>query len=182
MAATVDPPHDDSCGPVGRNAYMRGCRCTPCRRAQSEYRSGLRKTNNTKTGDSVLKTGRGLLSAVPDVPVQPVQPADDEPVQPRKRVQAPVADPVQPEPAPSPAGSVVAEVQREIDGLASADAHPGLVAAALRMAFVLDTPEAVTQWPQATSRLADLLETLGKGGTKKRGRLAAVRDMTGTGA
>ena len=166
MADDVAVVHDAALGEPSRNTYMRGCRCVACKDAQKQYRAERRKSKNTEVG-------RAVLAAVPDVPVQPVQPP---PVQPEAAATPPV-----PDEDPQVPLSVVEETRREIATLAGAELRPGLVAAALRMAQVLDNPEALTQWPQATSRLADVLEQLGKGGRKKRGNLATVRGMTGTG-
>ena len=80
----------------------------------------------------------------------------------------------------APAGESVSQaVAREIEGLAGVDTKPGLVAAAMAMARLLDNPVAIAQHPTAVARLMDVMTDLRKGGKKDRGKLAAARDMIG---
>ena len=74
---------------------------------------------------------------------------------------------------------VESAIRREIDGLAGIEDKAGHVAMALNLARTLDRPVAVAQHPSATARLMELMAFLRKGGSKKRGKLAAVKDMTG---
>ena len=75
-------------------------------------------------------------------------------------------------------GVVVVAVRRELDGLAGVEDRPGMVAVALAMARLLDNPLAVAQHPAAAARLMELFALLGKGGSKRRGKLAVAREMT----
>ena len=74
-------------------------------------------------------------------------------------------------------GAVEDGVLAELDGIAAADARPGLKQTALALARVLDNPLTVAQHPSAAHRLGEILTTLRKGAEKK-GRLAAVREMS----
>jgi hypothetical protein len=49
-------------------------------------------------------------------------------------------------------------VERELRSIPSADDHPGLWAAALRMAEVMDDPNVRQQHPAAAGRLKDILD------------------------
>jgi hypothetical protein len=79
--------------------------------------------------------------------------------------------------SPDAVGLVEGAVQAEIDTLSTAAKRPGLVAAALAMARLLDGPLYVAQHPQAAARLQGLLAELRIGADTKKGWLAAVRDM-----
>jgi hypothetical protein len=69
-------------------------------------------------------------------------------------------------------------VQAEIGGPGT-DARPGLAAAALALARVMDEPRAVNQQPAAAKVLAALLEKLHSASARgRRGNLAVVRTMT----
>lgn len=136
-----------------RGRYRVGCRCDPCRRAENDYRKGLRQRN----------AGARLQAVPQSVPVMPL--ASSEP-------------PVASEAQVGAVESVSAAVQREIALLAGAAEKPGMVATALAMAKILDSPVAVAQHPAAAARLVELMAILGKGGRRKRGKLAAVREMT----
>ncbi|KIQ15358.1 hypothetical protein RU01_15445 [Rhodococcus sp. MEB064] len=69
-------------------------------------------------------------------------------------------------------------MEKELGFLSTVAERPGLAAAARSMAQVLDNPAALPQHPAAAGRLAEILETLGKGGRSRKGKLAAVREMT----
>lgn len=75
-------------------------------------------------------------------------------------------------------GPVATAVAAELAGLPAADERPGLAAIALRLAELLDDPQAMPHFAAAAGRLVDLLQRLGKS-SHRRGRLTAVRDMTG---
>ena len=81
-------------------------------------------------------------------------------------------------PAPGGEGSVLDAVNEELGKLTTTAERPGLAAAARAMARVLDSPEALPQHPSAAGKLAELLAVLGKGGRQRKGKLAAVREMT----
>jgi hypothetical protein len=84
------------------------------------------------------------------------------------------------EPASGP-GRVEAGVTEEIDGLA-AQARPGLAAAALALARVLDNPPAISSHASAAKVLATLLDKLRAASARgRRGGLAMVRTMTDKG-
>jgi hypothetical protein len=74
-------------------------------------------------------------------------------------------------------GPVESGVALEIDGLA-AQARPGLAAAALAIARVLDNPRAVNQQPAAAKVLISMLEKLRSASPAGRRGLAVVREMT----
>ena len=95
------------------------------------------------------------------------------------RVVSPPAAPADVEPESGAYESVESAIRREIDGLAGIEDKAGHVAMALNLARTLDRPVAVAQHPSATARLMELMAFLRKGGSKKRGKLAAVKDMTG---
>ena len=75
-------------------------------------------------------------------------------------------------------GSVAGAVRQELDGLAGVEQRPGMVAVTLAMAKILDDDLAIPQHPAAAARLMELLAVLRKSGSKRRGKLAAVREMT----
>jgi hypothetical protein len=67
-------------------------------------------------------------------------------------------------------------VAEEIDGLGAHD-RPGLAAACLALAAILDNPKAVSTQPTAAAKLFHLLGQLHKS-TVNRPKLASVRRMT----
>lgn len=73
--------------------------------------------------------------------------------------------------------SVVAAVRDEISDI---DCHPrpGLAAAALSLAAVLDNPRATSSKPAAAGALVNILNQLRKSAAGARPKLAAVRQMT----
>jgi hypothetical protein len=77
-------------------------------------------------------------------------------------------------------GPVELAVETELASLAQARERPGLAAAALALARLMDGP-AVTAKPAAAQRLVDILTTLSKGSSQRRQKLAAVKQMTGKG-
>jgi hypothetical protein len=79
------------------------------------------------------------------------------------------------EPGPGP---VEIGVSEEIDGLA-AQARPGLAAAALCLARLLDNPKAISQQPAAAKVLISMLEKLRAASARgRRGNLSVVKSMT----
>ena len=85
----------------------------------------------------------------------------------------PVAVLAEPEP-----GRVEAGVMNEIGSLSTADSRQGLVEIAIALARVLDSPLAIAQHASAAHRLSETLDKLRKGADSRKGRLAAVRQMT----
>jgi hypothetical protein len=76
---------------------------------------------------------------------------------------------------PAGPGRVELAVEAELDGVAGAEARPGLVAIALAMSRILDSSRAVSAQPAA----AKVLVTLRKGSAQgRRGNLAVVKSMT----
>jgi len=76
-------------------------------------------------------------------------------------------------------GRVEAGVQAELAGLAQS--RPGLAAAALALARILDNPRAVSSQPAAAKTLVVLLDRLFSASPRsRRGGLAVVRTMTET--
>lgn len=137
-----------------RTRYLAGCRCDTCKKAQSEYRRDLRRRKNAEKA-GVPAPQSGSLSAVPpprsDPPDAPAAPDED---------------------------SVEAQVRREIEGFATAEEKPGRVAMAIALARLLDNPAAYAQHSAAVARLNETMAILERGGRKKRGKLAAVKEMT----
>ena len=74
-------------------------------------------------------------------------------------------------------GSVVAAVHGELDASAAAAERPGLAAAALALAAILDDPQHVAVQPAAARQLVAILGTLSKR-ARGRGKLAVVKSMT----
>jgi hypothetical protein len=75
-------------------------------------------------------------------------------------------------------GRVEAAVQLEVDQLGVAEQRPGLVAAALAMARILDTEGAVTSQPAACRQLMVALAELHRVPVSRRGRLAVVQKLS----
>lgn len=71
-----------------------------------------------------------------------------------------------------------AGVLAEIGSLSTAASRPGLVAVAITLARVLDSPLAIAQHSSAGHRLSETLDKLRKGADSKAGKLASVRQMT----
>jgi hypothetical protein len=87
----------------------------------------------------------------------------------------------------TPAGAAVtcarppsATVRAELGAAPAAAEGPGLAAAALALAAILDEPKHVATQPAAAHQLVAILSTLSKQ-TQRRGKLAVVKSMTGTG-
>lgn len=137
-----------------RTRYLAGCRCDTCRKANSDYRRDLNRRKQEQK-----------LTAVAELPTPEQSPPPAQPPATRED-EAPARD------------SVQAKIREELDALAAIDEHPGLAATALAMGRILDSPVALAQQPAAARRLMELMDALGKGGRKKRGKLATVREMT----
>lgn len=134
-----------------RRRYQKGCHCIPCRASESEYQRGRRRNRNSPA-----------LASVADLPAE---------------VEA--TEPVPPAAAAVGPESVQAAVLRELDLLDDAARdRPGQVATALAMARIMDSPLAIPQHPAAAGKLLEVLESLGRVGRKRKGKLAAVREMT----
>jgi hypothetical protein len=71
---------------------------------------------------------------------------------------------------------VEAAVRAEVQEFGSA-VRPGLVAAAIAMARVLDNPKAVSSQPPAAGQLVNILNQLRKSAGGVKPKLAAVRQM-----
>jgi hypothetical protein len=67
---------------------------------------------------------------------------------------------------PAGPGPVESGVQAEISGLAAAELRPGVVAAALALARVLDNPRVASVHPPAVKVLVMVLDTLHKGSAR----------------
>ena len=78
---------------------------------------------------------------------------------------------------PSHDGAVVAAVRDELDTAPAAAQRPGLAAAALALAAILDDPQHVAVQPAAARQLVTILGTLSKR-TQRNGKLAVVKSMT----
>jgi hypothetical protein len=81
-------------------------------------------------------------------------------------------------PPAEPLESAVDAVRQQLDELGVIEDRPGLCAAALAMARLLDNPRAVPQHPAAAGQLVKMLGELSKAAHRPRGRLAAVQKMT----
>ena len=82
--------------------------------------------------------------------------------------------------APVGDGRVAAAVAAQLAGSGCVAERPGLAAVAIRLAELLDNPDAVPQHPAAAHRLTEILGVLAKG-SERRGRLSLVRSMSGSG-
>ena len=80
-------------------------------------------------------------------------------------------------PAEFISGPVTEAVAAQLADTAAAQERPGLYAIAIRLAQLLDNPDAVPQYASAAHRLTEVLTTLSKSSTR-RGKLRAVRGMT----
>ena len=89
----------------------------------------------------------------------------------------PVLNVVDSQPVSSLNGSVVAAVRAELNAVPAAAERPGLAAAALALAAILDDHQHVAVQPAAARQLAAILGTLSKP-TQRRGKLAVVKSMT----
>jgi len=74
-------------------------------------------------------------------------------------------------------GAVTEAVAAQLADNPAAQERPGLYAIAIRLAQLLDNPDAVPQYASAAHRLTEVLTILSKSAAR-RGRLSAVRGMT----
>lgn len=74
----------------------------------------------------------------------------------------------------------MAAVREEIDGLGPC-VRPGLAAAAMALARILDNPKAISSQPPAAAQLVHILERLRKSAAGSKPKLASVRQMTDRG-
>jgi hypothetical protein len=131
-----------------RRRYTEGCHCNDCTAANTAYQQRYRQ--------------RGAGGATPGTNVPPDLSNQD------RGTDLPA------DPGPGPVESGVAA---EIDGLA-AQARPGLAAAALCLARLMDNPRAINQQPAAAKVLVSMLEKLRSASPAGRRGLAVVREMT----
>jgi hypothetical protein len=150
----------------GRVGYRHGCRCDQCKCAESAYQKDLRRRKAEAVAD-FAGTNRPELALVTGLQNRPLTCINGE---------FDASDGQQ-----TPANSVVEAVQAEIDALGTVK-RPGLAAAALALARILDNPRAISSQPPAAAKLADLLDQLRRNADSKRSKLAAVRALTSTNA
>jgi hypothetical protein len=136
-----------------RKSYKAGCRCDQCKCAEREYKRDLRQKQREEVGEFVTQ-GVPSLSLVPGGGAEYVTSGN----------------------AANPRGAVESAVALEIESL-GAISRPGVAAACLALAAVLDNPRAVSTKPAAAAKLVHLLEMLRKGSNTSR-KLASVRQMT----
>lgn len=141
-----------------RTRYLQGCRCETCKHAQSVYARERRQAKKQASAES--PAGAAKQEAAP-------------------AAAAGKSTPGAPPPPASADGPVVAGIRAEIAGYVGADDHPGLIATALALARILDTPSAIAQHAAAAGRLMELMSTLGKSGKKKPTKLGELRRLEG---
>ena len=136
------------------SCYNRGCRSEQCKKAASDARRERRR---------LAREAVGVANATPGLDM------DRTPL-----VSVPINNASTSVNADT---SVVAAVVEEINGLAAP--CPGLAAAALSMAAILDNPKATSTKPAAAKVLVSVLDRLQKASSAtRRGNLALVRSMT----
>ena len=135
-----------------RAAYLRGCHCKRCQRANAVYQSELRARR------------RGL-TPVPALPLAEPLADDSTECQPRR------ADDF------DEAGPCVRAVRASIDRLGVRESEPALCAAAEAMAAILDDRLLATTQPSAAGKLLTIMVALRKAAEPRHGRLAAVEAM-----
>lgn len=133
------------------SSYSAGCRCDVCKRAAADARRERRRREREAVGEL---------------------PGSDIP---RTRLVSIATD------NPSTSGyvdaSVVVAVGAEIDALGGG-VRPGLAAAAMALAAVLDNPRATSSKPAAAGALVNILNQLRKSAAGAKPKLASVRSMT----
>lgn len=137
-----------------RSRYNAGCKCDACRKAENDYRKRRRRSKRAEE--------RGVKLVV-------TPQADDREA---------VPEPERKLPASAGTGSVERALMEQVEGLAGAEDRPGEVAVVRALGRILDDPLAISQHPAASARVLDYMAKLERGGKKRRGKLAAVRDMT----
>lgn len=73
---------------------------------------------------------------------------------------------------------MVRAVELELASLGAHERRPGLAAACVSMAQILDRPGCVTTHPSAARQLSTILDELRQSADTRQGRLAAVQKMT----
>ncbi len=72
-------------------------------------------------------------------------------------------------------GAVTKGVEAELEGYVGAEKRPGLAATALALAAVLDNRAIASQHPAAARQLTDILDALGRQGTKRKSKVDEAR-------
>ena len=136
------------------SCYSSGCRSDLCKQAASVARRERRRLAREAVGElSGLDTDRTDRTPVVSVPVNNASTSVNADI------------------------SVVTAVLEEVQVL-DATARPGLVAAAIAMARILDNPKAISSQPPAAGQLINIINQLRKGAQGGRPKLASVRQMT----
>jgi hypothetical protein len=128
-----------------------GTACDACKKANNDY---FKRRNQQKNAEKL-----GIVTQLPAIKDKS---SDNPPV-------GLTAGP----------GANEAAVLQELAGLPNAQTRPSLAQGALTMARILDNPLTVAQQTQALRQLRETMAELRKGSERK-GRLAAVRQMTQT--
>lgn len=152
----------------GRARYRRGCRCDQCKCAESEYQKARRQ----RIAESV-----GELAESAPANVRLLHVAEDEAVTSGNAASATRANTPKLATTVANSSSVVAAVREEINAL-GACVRPGLAAAAMSLAAVLDNPRATSSKPAAAGALVNILNQLRKSAAGGKPKLAAVRALT----
>ena len=134
-----------------RSTYVRGCRCEPCKEANTQYQKDLK--DRRRRGERIQPP----LASVTTIR----QPAET----------APTRDADEP-------GPVELAVAKEVKGLSAAGKRPGLVESLYAMAKILDNDAAITTHPSAQRRLEEGLDKLWGASVGRKGTLADVAKMT----
>ena len=147
----------------GRARYRRGCRCDQCKCAKSDYQRARRRRISESVG----------LFAEPVTPcLVLLPPACSRSLTSVNALSA--ATHIQ----QTPLGAVVTAVMAEIEAMGT-NRRPGLAAAAVALAEILDNPRAVSSQPAAAKVLVALLEKLRSPSARGRGgNMAVVRSLT----
>ena len=153
-----------------RRSYKAGCRCDLCKQAESAYKRDLRRRHREAVGEFVTGAVPSLSlvaggDSYESLGAEPVRVGMS--VSYRESVIAPRFSP----------NTVTAAVSLEISEI-GAHSRPGLAAAAIAMARILDNPKAVSSQPPAAKVLSALLDKLRSASGGRSGRLAVVRSMT----
>lgn len=137
------------------SSYNSGCRCEACRLAASVARRERRRLAREAVGESpTLDMDRTRLVSIPSG-----------------------ATNVAPDKPPTSGLTVSEAVSLEISGLGDTT-RPGLAAAALSLAALLDNPRATSSKPAAAGALTNILNQLRKSAAGGKPKLASVRQMS----
>lgn len=139
-----------------RARYYKGnCRCAECRAAQAAYQRRYR--DRVMNGET--RPPAGLVAAANQHHGGDLAPLVESVVLPQRRVEA--------------------AVEAELADLPAAADQPGIAAACLALARVLDNPRHMSPHPSAARVLSKLLADLRSASARtSRGGLAAVRSMS----